>query len=109
MLSGNVGFSTPELEEWVRQRNLAYSGSLIDSPDQADQSQMLTYVDIDTFRETSQSIPAARSVPFFPAATGGIRRRRHGSPRHQLHDPGVQILQHLRHQVIAARVLADVE
>jgi len=42
----------PELDELVLELDAAYSGSLIDSPEQADQSQELTYVDIDTFLES---------------------------------------------------------
>ena len=42
----------PEVDELVLQLAAAYSGSPIDSPDPADQSQELTYVDIDTFLES---------------------------------------------------------
>jgi hypothetical protein len=42
----------PEVDELVLQLDAAYSGSSIDSPDPADQSQELTYVDIDTFPES---------------------------------------------------------
>ena len=42
----------PEVDELVLQLDAAYSGSSIDSPDPADQSQELTYVDIDTFLES---------------------------------------------------------
>ena len=42
----------PEVDELVLELDAAYSGSSIDSPDQADQSQELTYVDIDTFLES---------------------------------------------------------
>ncbi len=42
----------PEVDELVLQLDAAYSGSPIDSPDPADQSQELTYVDIDTFLES---------------------------------------------------------
>ena len=38
--------------EWVLELDAAYSDSSVDSPDQADQSQELTYVDIDTFLES---------------------------------------------------------
>ena len=47
----------PEVDELVLQLDAAYSGSSIDSPDQADQSQELTYVDIDTFLESFSSSP----------------------------------------------------
>ena len=42
----------PEVDELVLQLDATYSGSSIDSPDQADESQELTYVDIDTFLES---------------------------------------------------------
>ncbi len=42
----------PEVDELVLQLDAAYSGSSIDSPDPADQSQELNYVDIDTFLES---------------------------------------------------------
>ena len=42
----------PEVDELVLELDTAYSGSSIDSPDPADQSQELTYVDIDTFLES---------------------------------------------------------
>ncbi len=42
----------PEVDEWVLELHAAYSDSSIDSPDPADQSQELTYVDIDTFLES---------------------------------------------------------
>jgi hypothetical protein len=45
------------VDELVLHLDAAYSGSSIDSPDQADQSQELTYVDIDTFRESFSSSP----------------------------------------------------
>ena len=38
-----------EVDELVLQLDAAYSGSPIDSPDPAEQSQELTYVDIDAF------------------------------------------------------------
>ncbi len=44
-----------ELDELVLQLDAAWSSSSIDSPDQADQSQELTYVEIDTFLESFQS------------------------------------------------------
>ena len=39
----------PDVEGLVRELDAAYSGSAIGSPDQADESQELTYDDIDTF------------------------------------------------------------
>ena len=42
----------PEVEDLVLDLDAAYSDSSIGSPDQADQSQELTYVDIDTFLAT---------------------------------------------------------
>ncbi len=39
----------PDVDDLVLELNAAYSGSSIELPDQADQSQQLTYVDIDTF------------------------------------------------------------
>ena len=39
----------PDAEGLVLELDAAYSGSPIDSPDPAEQSQELTYVDIDTF------------------------------------------------------------
>ena len=38
-----------EVDDLVLELDAAHSGSSLDSPDQADQSQELTYVDIDTF------------------------------------------------------------
>ena len=40
------------MEDLVLDLDAAYSDSSISSPDQADQSQELTYVDIDTFLAT---------------------------------------------------------
>ena len=40
------------MEDLVLDLDAAYSDSSIGSPDQADQSQELTYVDIDTFLES---------------------------------------------------------
>ncbi len=51
--------ATPEVDELVLQLDAAYSGSSIDSPDQADQSQELTYDDIDTFPGELLIIPDA--------------------------------------------------
>jgi len=42
----------PDVDGLVLDLDAAYSASSIDSPDQADQSQELTYVDIDTFLTT---------------------------------------------------------
>ena len=42
----------PEVDELVLQLDAACSGSSIDSPAPADQSQELSYVDIDTFLES---------------------------------------------------------
>ena len=42
----------PDVEDLVLDLDAAYSDSSIGSPDQADQSQELTYVDIDTFLAT---------------------------------------------------------
>ncbi len=42
----------PDVDELVLELDAAYSGSSIDSPDPADESQELTYVDIDTFLES---------------------------------------------------------
>ena len=42
----------PEVDELVRHLAAAYSGSPIDLPDPADQSQEMTSVDIDTFLES---------------------------------------------------------
>ncbi len=39
----------PAVDDLVLELNAAYSASSIDSPDQADGAQELTYVDIDTF------------------------------------------------------------
>ena len=39
----------PDTEDLVLELDAAYSASAIDSPNQADESQELTYVDIDTF------------------------------------------------------------
>ena len=39
----------PDVDGLVLELDAAYSDSAIDSPDQADESQDLTYVDIDTF------------------------------------------------------------
>ena len=39
----------PDIDGLVLELDAAYSASSIDSPDQADQSQELTYIDIDTF------------------------------------------------------------
>jgi hypothetical protein len=39
----------PEVDNLVLELDAAYSASSLDSPDQADESQDLTYVDIDTF------------------------------------------------------------
>jgi len=41
----------PDVNGMVLELDAAYSASSIDSPDQADESQELTYVDIDTFLE----------------------------------------------------------
>jgi len=41
----------PDVDDLVLELDAAYSGSSIESPDQADPSQELTYVDIDTFLE----------------------------------------------------------
>ena len=40
------------MDALVLELDAAYSGRSIDSPDQADESQELTYVDIDTFLES---------------------------------------------------------
>ena len=48
---GSTPRAPPEVDELVLQLDAAYSGSPIDSPDPAEQSQELTYVDIDTFLE----------------------------------------------------------
>ena len=37
------------MDELVLELDAAYSGNSIDTPDEADESQELTYVDIDTF------------------------------------------------------------
>ena len=42
----------PDVEDLALDLDAAYSDSSIGSPDQADQSQELTYVDIDTFLAT---------------------------------------------------------
>ena len=42
----------PDVDDLVLELDAAYSDSSVDSPDQADQSQELTYVDIDTFLES---------------------------------------------------------
>ena len=42
----------PDVDELVLELDAAYSGSSIDSPDPADQSRELTYVDIDSFLES---------------------------------------------------------
>jgi len=42
----------PDVEDLVLDLDAAYSDSSIGSPDQADQSRELTYVDIDTFLAT---------------------------------------------------------
>ncbi len=42
----------PDVDGLVLELDAAYSDSSIGSPDQADQSQELTYVDIDTFLAT---------------------------------------------------------
>ena len=39
----------PEVDELVLELDAAYSGNSIDTPDEADESQELTCVDIDTF------------------------------------------------------------
>ena len=41
----------PDVDGLVVELDAAYSGSSLDSPHQADESQELTYVDIDTFLE----------------------------------------------------------
>ncbi len=41
--------ASPDVDGSVLELDAAYSTSSISSPDQADQSQELTYVDIDTF------------------------------------------------------------
>ncbi len=45
----SVPRAPPDVDGLVLDLDAAYSASSIDSPDQADQSQELTYVDIDTF------------------------------------------------------------
>ena len=42
----------PDVDGLVLELDAAYSDSPIESPDQADESQDLTYVDIDTFLES---------------------------------------------------------
>ena len=42
----------PDVDDLFLELDAAYSDSSVDSPDQADQSQELTYVDIDTFLES---------------------------------------------------------
>jgi len=46
----------PDVDGLVLELDAAYSNSTIDSPDQVDQSQELTYVDIDTFLNYYQFI-----------------------------------------------------
>ncbi len=48
----------PGVDGLVLELDAAYWDSAIDSPDQADESQDLTYVDIDTFLADFQSSPA---------------------------------------------------
>ena len=41
----------PEVDEWVLELDAAYSGNSLDAPNEAEESQELTYVDIDTLLE----------------------------------------------------------
>ena len=47
--SSTTARAPPDVDGLVLELDAAYSASSIDSPNQADESQELTYVDIDTF------------------------------------------------------------